>query len=95
MTSIVVQKTAGEIRTWLSRTGVPLVVAVIVGWGTGLGIHLSGPMQALVTNGVGAAAALAYGAGVHLAERRWPRLSVLLGSTRQPAYTAPAGKATK
>lgn len=99
--SSIARATVDEVRTWVSRTGIPLLVAVLVGWLAGHGIHLPGPVQALVTSGIGAAAGFLYALAVHLAERKWPFLSVLLGSKQQPTYkpaatppTAPTGGAS-
>lgn len=82
----VVRTAAGDLKSWLSRSGVPMVMAVLVGWLASKGIHLNAAVQSLVTSAIGAGAGFGYALVVHLLERRWPGLSVLLGSVKQPTY---------
>jgi uncharacterized membrane protein (DUF441 family) len=70
----------------LIRTYVPLAVAYLVGWLASLGIDLSGEQQTALTGVIGTVVAALYYAVVRWAERRWPGLSVLLGSSQQPSY---------
>ena len=73
----------------LIRTYVPLAVAYLVGWLASLGITVTSEQQAAVAGAIGTVAAALYYAAVRWAERRWPALTVLLGSSKQPAvYTA-------
>lgn len=81
-----VRTAAGDVKTWLSRSGVPMLMAILVGWLASKGIHLNAAVQSLVTSAIGAAAGFGYALIVHLLERRWPALSVLLGSVKQPTY---------
>lgn len=82
----------------LIRTYVPLLVAYVVGWLVSLGIPVTDDAQSALTAGIGTVVAALYYTAVRFAERKWPALTVLLGSTEQPAAyttaapTAPAGR---
>lgn len=69
------------IRTWI-----PLVVSYVVGWLATLGITVSDEAQLALTGAIGTIIAIAYHAVVRYAERRWPWVSILLGSRSQPVY---------
>lgn len=76
----------------LIRTYTPLLVAYLVGWLASLGITVDDDTQALITTGIGTVIAAAYYALVRVLERKWPALSVLLGSGQQPAAYSPDGQ---
>lgn len=70
----------------LIRTYVPLAVSFLVGWLASLGIDLSGEQQTALTGIIGTVVAAVYYALVRLLEKKFPALSVLLGSSKQPRY---------
>lgn len=71
----------------INRTVVPLIVAWIVGLLVSLGIDVSDAQRSWISSAIGAIIAALYYAAVRWAERKWPKLSILLGSTKQPTYT--------
>lgn len=78
----------------LIRTYVPLGLSVLFGWLASLGISVSDEAQSALAAGIGALAAAVYYTAVKLLEKRWPMLTVLLGSTKQPVAYASAADAT-
>ena len=75
--------------TNLTRTFTPWLVGWLVGWLSTLGITVTDDQRLAIIAAIGTGAAWAYHTIAHVLERRWPRLSLLLGSTKQPPYTAP------
>lgn len=77
----------------LIRTYVPVAVAVLVGYLADVGVVVPDDTSAALVTGIGGLAGAVYYTIVRLAERRWPWLSVFLGSDAQPAlYQAPQPK---
>lgn len=74
----------------LIRTYTPYVVGWIVAALATLGITVTDDQRLALVGLIGTVAAALYHLIVHVLERKWPRLSVLLGSTKQPTYEAPA-----
>lgn len=70
----------------LIRTYVPWLVCWIVGALTWIGVNVTDEQQAMLVALISTIAGVLYHLLVRLLERRWPRLSVLLGSKEQPAY---------
>lgn len=77
----------------LIRTYSHWVVVWIVGWLTALGIDVSDEQQTALVGVIAMAAGWLWYALVRWLERRWPALSVLLGSRQQPGYAADNTKA--
>lgn len=79
----------------LIRTYVPVVVGSLVAWLISLGVAVDTSLQVgLVTALTGILIAVYYTV-VRVLERKWPALSVLLGSSQIPAAYAPTGEAAK
>ncbi|MGH3502321.1 MAG: hypothetical protein ACRDQA_15755 [Nocardioidaceae bacterium] len=72
----------------LIRTYVPIGVAWLAGWLLTLSVDVPSDGQKALATGVGAVLAGIYYALVRAAEKRWPVLGVLLGSTSQPQYVS-------
>ena len=72
----------------LIRTYVPVAVGALVAWLLTLGVTLDPASETgLTVAGTGLLIA-AYYTIIRLAERRWPWVGILLGSTAQPVYDA-------
>jgi hypothetical protein len=78
----------------LIRTYVPLALGVLFGWLASLGINVSDEAQSALAMGIGAVLAAVYYTLVKKLEKRFPFLTVLLGSTQQPVAYAPAADET-
>lgn len=76
----------------LIRTYVPLAVGWVVAWVSTLGINVSDTARAALVGIIGTVAAGGYYALVRVLERRWPFLSVLLGSKVRPVYPSAGPK---
>lgn len=74
----------------LIRTYVPLGVAWLVGWLASLGIDVSGDAKDALTFGIGTVVAMAYYTVVKKLERKFPWVTVFLGSSQQPVAYAPS-----
>ena len=73
----------------LIRTYVPVGVGALVVWLTTLGVELDEATRnglVVFLTGLGIAA---YYTVVRLLEKRWPKIGVLLGATKQPEYSTP------
>lgn len=78
------------------RTAVPLVVSYVAGVLASLGVTLPPSVAAMVSQAAGVLVAGGYYIVVRRLEKRWPRLSVLLGSRQQPVgYVKPAASLEK
>lgn len=76
----------------LIRTYVPVVVGAFIAWLISLGVTLDASTEAgLVTALTGILIAVYYTLA-RLLERKWPALSVLLGTTQIPAGYTPTGE---
>lgn len=71
----------------ITRTLVPLLVSWIVAAAAWLNIDVAEGQRELIATGVGSLVALAYYTLIRALEKRWPALSVFLGSTQQPSYS--------
>lgn len=71
------------------RTGVPVLVGVVVSLAASKGIHVSAELEAQLVVLLGAAAGSIYHWVVRLLEERWPRFGWLLGFARAPHYEGP------
>ena len=81
----------GTLFPSLIRTYVPIVVGALFAWFITLGVEIDDTLQSgLVTVLTGVLIAIYYTV-VRLLEKRWPGLSVLLGSTEIPAQYTPTG----
>ena len=79
----------------LIRTYVPVLVGSLIAWLVTLGVEVDDALQTgLVTALTGLLIAVYYTA-VRLLERKWPKVSVLLGSTQIPARYTPTGEPAK
>jgi hypothetical protein len=79
----------------LIRTYVPVVVGSLVAWLITLGVEVDESLQVgLITALTGLLIAVYYTV-IRLVERKWPKLSVLLGTTQIPAVYAPTGEQAK
>lgn len=78
----------------LIRTYVPLGLAVLFGWLSSLGINVSDEAQSALAMGIGAIIAALYYTVVKKLEKRFPALTILLGSKQQPVAYAPAADET-
>lgn len=68
----------------LIRTYVPVAVGALISWLLTLGVEVGADAKAgLIAGGTGVLIA-AYYTLVRLAEQKWPWVSVLLGSSKQP-----------
>lgn len=76
----------GPVLPSFIRTYVPMGVGAVVGWLSSLGLHLDGAETGALTAAVTGVAGAAYYGLVRGLERRWPALSILLGSKQQPTY---------
>ncbi|WP_027646559.1 hypothetical protein [Salinispora pacifica] len=75
----------------LIRTAVPAAVGALLAWlASTAGIVLDADSSTALTAGVVALAMAGYYALVRVAEARWPRLGLLLGTPAAPTYEAPA-----
>ena len=75
----------------LIRTYVPIVVGAFISWILTLGVELDESTEAGLVTALTAILIAAYYTLVRLLEKKWPALSVLLGSTRIPAQYTPDG----
>lgn len=75
----------------LIRTWTPILVGALVAWLISLGIDVSDEVQAGLVVLLTAVLQGVYYLAARLLERRWPRLTVLLGSTQQPDSYSPTG----
>lgn len=75
--------------TSLIRTWTPIIVGSIVAWLTARGIDVSAQDALGLTAFLSAVFSGAYYLVVRLAERKFPQVGLLLGSTKKPEYTAP------
>lgn len=82
---------AGTVVPSLIRTYVPVVVGSLAGWLVSLGIDLDANAQAGLIVGLTGLFTAAYYTLVRLLEKRFPWLSVLLGSSQMPAAYSPTG----
>lgn len=80
--------TLGAVVPSLIRTYVPVLVGQALSWLVVWGIVDTGAItddqQAAVSAALGAVLTGAYYTAVRLAERRWPQVGLLLGSSQQP-----------
>ena len=72
----------------LIRTYLPYLVGLVVSWLSMLGITVTDDQRAMLVTAIGWAVGTVYHLLVRVLERRWPALSVLLGSRKQPTYAA-------
>lgn len=66
------------------RTYVPLLVSALVGWLASIGLNVSDDAQTALAVGIGGVAAAVYYALIRWAEKHWPWVGALLGSTKTP-----------
>lgn len=76
----------------LIRTYVPVLVGAFIAWLITLGVEVDPSTQAGLTTGLTGLVIIVYYTVVRLLEKRWPFLSVLLGSKQIPAAYAPSGE---
>lgn len=76
------------------RTGVPVLVGVVVSFAAAKGIHVSPELEAQLVVLAGAAAGSIYHWLVRVLEERWPRFGWLLGFARAPHYEDPENHLT-
>lgn len=76
----------------LIRTYVPVAVGAFIAWLVTLGVALDPATEAGLTTALTGVVIAAYYTVVRLLEKRWPFLSVLLGSSQMPAVYAPDGE---
>lgn len=76
----------GNIIPSLIRTGVPLLVGLLVTWLLSINITVSAADQAAIGGATATAVAALYYAGVRLLEQKYPWTSKLLGSSKSPSY---------
>lgn len=67
------------------RTVVPILVGLAVALAAKAGLSIT---SASVTPVIASAVAAVYYAAVRLAEQKWPKLSILLGSSATPVYVS-------
>ena len=87
--------TLGNVVPSLIRTYVPIVVGSLLAWLVAAGViptPLGPDAEAGLVTAITAVAIGAYYTLVRLLERKFPQLSILLGSTKQPATYSPTGK---
>lgn len=72
----------------LIRTYVPIGVAVLVTWLASVGVIVPDEVSATLASAIGGLAGAIYYAAVRWAEARWPKVGVMLGSTKTPTYEA-------
>jgi hypothetical protein len=79
----------GNLIPSLIRTYVPIVIGALISWLITLGVEIDDSVQAgLVTALTGLLIAVYYTL-IRLLEKKWPALSILLGSSQIPAqYTS-------
>lgn len=70
----------------LVRTYVPYFVGLIVSWLAMLGINVDDDTRGVLITALSFAVGTVYHLIVRLLEQRWPALSALLGSFKQPTY---------
>lgn len=73
------------------RTGVPLLVGVVVSFAAARGVEVSAELEAEMVVLLGAVAAGVYHWLVRLLEERWPRFGWLLGMATAPVYGGVGG----
>lgn len=78
-----------DVITSLVRTYVPVIVGSFISWLATRGINVDEGTAAAAVTALTGAIILAYYTIVRLLERKFPRIGVLLGSTRKPEYTEP------
>ena len=69
----------------LIRTYVPIVVGAFIAWLVTLGVEIDDSIQAGLVTALTGILIAAYYTVIRLLEKRWPKLSVLLGSSQIPA----------
>ena len=77
----------------LIRTYVPMVVALLVGWLTSLGVDITDQQKAALVAGISTVAGALYYLLARLLEKQFPWATVLLGSSVQPVAYQPAATA--
>ena len=70
----------------IQRTVVPLIVGWVVTGLAALGIDTPDSARTWLAGAIGGVIAAGYYVAARWAERKWPKLSLLLGSTKQPSY---------
>ena len=70
------------------RTVSPIVVGGLISWLATLGLELDAETQSGLVIALTGILQAAYYLIVRLLERRWPKVGVLLGSAKKPAYRA-------
>lgn len=73
----------------LVRTYVPVAVGALAAWLLSLGVELNPEAQTGLTVFLTGLIIAAYYTLARLAERKWPSLGFLLGSSKQPVYDTP------
>lgn len=78
-----------DIITSLVRTYVPVIVGSVIAWLAARGINVDAQTSAAAVTALTGVIILAYYTIVRLLERKFPKIGVLLGSTKKPEYTEP------
>lgn len=78
-----------DIITSLVRTYVPVIVGSVIAWLAARGINVDEGTSAAAVTALTGVIILAYYTVVRLLERKFPKIGVLLGSTKKPEYTEP------
>lgn len=81
----------GSIVPSLIRTWTPIIVGALVSWLISLGVNVSDEAQAGLVIALTAVLQGVYYLAARLLERKFPALTVLLGSAQQPAAYTPDG----
>lgn len=76
-----------DVITSLVRTYVPVIVGSVIAWLAARGINVDEATGAAAITALTGAIILAYYTVVRLLERKFPKIGVLLGSTKKPEYT--------
>lgn len=83
----------GNLVPSLIRTYVPIIVGTFISWLITLGVTLDVDTEAGLVAALTAILIAVYYTVVRLLEKKWPALSVLLGSSQIPAQYTPDGAA--
>lgn len=76
-----------DIITSLIRTYVPVIVGSLIAWLAARGIKVDDATSAAVVTALSGTIILAYYTVIRLLERKFPKVGILLGSTKKPEYT--------
>ena len=76
-----------DLVTSFIRTYVPVIVGSLIAWLAARGINVDEQTSGAAVTALTGAIILAYYTVVRLLERKFPKIGVLLGSSKKPEYT--------